>query len=847
MHNELSVAEQERIVLHLNDCEQCQQALERLTSEDNAWAAGLRGLGEHSSDVAPGLERVLKELQLRTPAAETGPEATPPKGMFDFLGNFLAPPKEPEHLGRLGHYEVLEVIGRGGFGVVLKAYDESLHRVVAIKVLSSHLASNATARKRFAREAEAAAAVAHEHVVTIHAVEKDHEPPYIVMQYVSGASLQDRLDHEGPLEVKEILRIGAQTARGLAAAHAQGVIHRDIKPANILLENGVERVKITDFGLARTLDDASLTQSGVIAGTPQYMAPEQANGEAVDHRADLFSLGSVLYALCTGRPPFRASTVMGVLKRVSEDDPRPIREVNPEIPEWLEALVERLHAKHPADRFQTAAELAERLEQHLAYLQRPGNTPRPRTEYVNRRRRTAKRGHSLFWIAALVVLSLTCCALPIGLIVSWYMAFDYSPAAPAVVATVRSGPEISQPMADVAPFQRENPGFPFPFVIIGRNGQPNRQVANIADAIATAASGDVIEVQASGMFAISPIKINNKALTIRAAPGFTPGFKFTSGENVDTPMLQTDAPLVLEGLDFKRQVHSTRNLTIGPLEITAAGARLEQSNEIIRTDGAPLHAANCRFTVDFGNRCVRARQCPRIVMRNCQFRGPVIYAVDWESSKDGQANIENCILGTRAGVGFHCRKDLDDMSVQLTHNTIVGAWPCVLLLDSLPEPGRANPRLHLAATENAILAGSGVLHFSQSDLFVAKEQGLTKERALVEIPKLLRWAERQNVYELRSKSFTNVGDIARLSDWERFWNQERTDSLQGPLRFKLGEPFGPDLPPESFRLQAESLGQAAGEDGRDLGADVDLVGPGPAYERWTKTDQYKAWLEELTR
>src|SRR5581483_10498584 len=126
--------------------------------------------------------------------------------------------------------------------------------------------------------------------------------------YIPGCSLQDRLDRQGPLELKEILRIGMQVAAGLSAAHAQGLVHRDIKPANILLEHGVERVKITDFGLARTIDDASLTASGVIAGTPQYMAPEQARGEGVDHRSDLFSLGSVLYAMCTGHSPFRAET-----------------------------------------------------------------------------------------------------------------------------------------------------------------------------------------------------------------------------------------------------------------------------------------------------------------------------------------------------------------------------------------------------------------------------------------------------------------------------------------------------------------------------------------------------------
>ena len=215
--------------------------------------------------------------------------------------------RKPGSLGRLGHYEIQEVIGRGGMGIVLRAFDEKLHRVVAIKVMAPQLATSATARRRFTREAQAAAAVTHDHIVTIHAVEEADGLPYLVMQYVAGMSLQERLERDGPLQLAEILRIGMQTAAGLAAAHAQGLVHRDIKPANILLENGIERVKITDFGLARAADDASLTQSGVVAGTPQYMSPEQARGEAVDHRTDLFSLGSVLYAMCTGRPPFRAA------------------------------------------------------------------------------------------------------------------------------------------------------------------------------------------------------------------------------------------------------------------------------------------------------------------------------------------------------------------------------------------------------------------------------------------------------------------------------------------------------------------------------------------------------------
>lgn len=283
--------------------------------------------------------------------------------------DFLAPPSKPGALGRLGQYDVLEVVGEGGTGIVFRAFDEKLHRVVAIKMLAPILASSGSARQRFVREARAAAAVTHDHVIGIHAVESDGPMPYLVMQFVEGRTLQAKLDSTGPLPLPEVLRIGLQVAEGLAAAHRQGLVHRDIKPANILLENGIERVKITDFGLARSADDASLTQSGMIAGTPAYMSPEQANGERVDARSDLFGLGSVLYAMCAGHPPFRAETALAVLKRVCEETPRPLRTVNPTVPEWMEALVAKLQAKNPADRFSSATEVAAVLSQRLTRLQ----------------------------------------------------------------------------------------------------------------------------------------------------------------------------------------------------------------------------------------------------------------------------------------------------------------------------------------------------------------------------------------------------------------------------------------------------------------------------------------------
>jgi serine/threonine protein kinase len=286
---------------------------------------------------------------------------------------FLEPSGKPGALGRLGHYEVLEVLGKGAFGVVVRAFDERLHRVVAIKIMAPQLASTSPARKRFLREACSAAAVRHENVIAIHAVE-ERPIPYLVMEYIAGETLQQKLDRTGPIDAEEVLLIGRQIASGLAAAHAMGLIHRDIKPANILLEkSALLRIKITDFGLARATDDASLTQSGYIVGTPTYMAPEQAKGELIDQRADLFSLGSVLYVMCSGRRPFRASTTLAVLKRVAEDTPRSIREIIPEVPQKLCDVISKLHAKKPEDRFGSATEVADLLGRYLLEWQVSGS------------------------------------------------------------------------------------------------------------------------------------------------------------------------------------------------------------------------------------------------------------------------------------------------------------------------------------------------------------------------------------------------------------------------------------------------------------------------------------------
>jgi len=280
---------------------------------------------------------------------------------YQYLLDYLNVSSRPGSLGRLGHYEIMSVVGRGAFGTVLQAFDEKLQRLVAIKVMARELAATSPARKRFMREAQASAGIRHENVVSVFAVE-EQPLPYLVMEFVPGQTLHQYLNEHGPLELSTVLSLGRQIAEGLAAAHSQGLIHRDIKPSNILLEPVPKnRVKITDFGLARAADDASLTQSGMIAGTPMFMAPEQALGLKLDQRADLFSLGSVLYQMVSGRPPFRANNSVAALKRVTEDTPRSIREIIPETPQWLCDIISKLHAKNPDDRFQSARDVADVL------------------------------------------------------------------------------------------------------------------------------------------------------------------------------------------------------------------------------------------------------------------------------------------------------------------------------------------------------------------------------------------------------------------------------------------------------------------------------------------------------
>lgn len=391
---------------HLQDCPACCESLEQCSADGGTWDAVRNFLPDDEHDAQQFTSGALSG-RLDSPDSEK-------------LLRFLAPTDDPHMLGRLGTYEVSGIVGQGGMGIVLKAFDRTQSRFIAVKVPAPGFWDDQQARERFAREARAAASIVHDNVVEIHGVAEFNGIPYFTMPYLRGASLQKRIDRQGPLSPEEILRIAKQIAAGLSAAHAQGLVHRDVKPANILLNDGAERVWITDFGIAQLGTDARITQTGLITGTPQYMSPEQVRGETVDSRSDLFSLGSVMYAMCTGRPPFESESGYELLNQVVAASPQRIEELNPSIPLWLAAVISNLHSSAPEERCQTAAELEEQLEQCLASVQQPGKVSRPlsvnqlESRYCRRdRNNTRKFIIGGFLMSAFVIALLLAGGLPL--------------------------------------------------------------------------------------------------------------------------------------------------------------------------------------------------------------------------------------------------------------------------------------------------------------------------------------------------------------------------------------------------------------------------------------------------
>lgn len=559
------------VTAHLDSCAECRGRFEAALGAERPDV----GATAETSSLSPTLRRLLERLRAAGPEWRARARGD---GFRD--DGILGPPTAPDALGSFAGYQILERIAVGGMGVVYRARDEHLQRPVALKVLAPALAAHEGARDRFLREARAAAAVVHEGVVTIHAVGEESGLPYLVMELVAGRTLEARL-REGPAELPELLRIGAQIGRGLAAAHARGLVHRDVKPANVLLEHDTARVKLTDFGLARAADDPGLTRVGIVAGTPEYMSPEQARGERLDARSDLFSLGAVLYVLATGRSPFRADSVAATLKRVCDHRPERVDRLRPALPRWFGEIVDCLLAARPERRFSSAEEVAALLEERRQHGERSSN-PRPGTDSGSGGNQapldSVHRGRPALRMAAGILL--------VALIA-------------AAVWMARHAPALTP---KPSPGQR--------FALLRTNGTV-AGFADLAGAVAAAGSGATIELAFDGAEECSPMAVQGKALRLRARPPFHPTLVVRTN---DQPLLATDAPLALEGIEFRSPGPGSDLRALVPeLQSPSSAvsrwvtdamfARMDAgtaSPALIDVRGAELEARHCRFVTRAG-------------------------------------------------------------------------------------------------------------------------------------------------------------------------------------------------------------------------------------------------------
>ena len=421
----LSENESVRMTDHVEVCTTCQESLQTIASGEIAVEKLVSDLDNLNPPQESAYWKVIADVESESQharsrsLAETSSPDVASNEKVEFVEadsqkseqtalSFLSPSDDPAYIGQLHHFQIARIIGRGGMGIVLEAFDTHLQRSVAIKVLNPQYQENDIARQRFCREGRAAAAISHEHVVGMHQVAKatDDGIAYLVMQLIDGVTLEGQLSSRQPFQPHDVARIGMQVAAGLSAAHARGMVHRDIKPANILIEKETNRVKLTDFGLARATDDVKLTQTGMVTGTPLYMSPEQTLGETADERSDLFSLGAVMYEMATGSSPFEAPTAVGVMKRIMDELPTSPHKVNALIGKPLSDLIMSLLAKKPADRPESssavATALASIVTQHgpISPLQVPAVAATEVKKLSGTYRRSERRWAMAAWLAA---------------------------------------------------------------------------------------------------------------------------------------------------------------------------------------------------------------------------------------------------------------------------------------------------------------------------------------------------------------------------------------------------------------------------------------------------------------
>ena len=772
---DLTADEQVLVEAHLTDCEQCRSRIDLLdVMPEMQGIAGAKTLlaKTESPRLRVVMERLSIESQLSTCSANFTASAS-----RDVLP-ILQPTTRRGFIGRLGDIEVLKVIGRGGMGVVFEGIDSILNRTVAVKVLSPHLVGNGEAKSRFLREAQAAAALSHENVVAIHSIEEADGMPYLVLQFVDGESLAQRLIHDPKLAFPDVVRMGIQLARGLAAAHKHGLVHRDIKPANILIEVATGDVRIADFGLAKHTGSDTITVEGTIAGTPAYMSPEQTINADLDARSDLFSLGVVLYEASTGISPFVADSSFVVLDRIRNANPLPMCEVNSEIPAWFGSVVQRLLEKNADDRIQTAAEIVELLVNQ--------------TTVAPAIRLNKYRSRRLFVGATLVGAALVGA---IGLLIGLSM-FSVKPKPPT--------------------FDPPSVGF----VVNGPNGT-NSIFQSLAEAIHLALDGSVIDVYGNGPFITPAISIEGKRLTIRAALGATPRFlPDMTGDQRPSQFLSSDEDLQLEGIEV-----------IWPISVSQNLSEDFSQRCVIGNSNGKLSLAYCRIVAGPNAVCV-ASVGREIELKHSHFVSQTGACIAWRPTV-ATIGIEYCFL--KAKTAFFTMAPSSGgptTAFQFKSNTIVSERTFSFIANNAGATNMANRRpMTITATRN-LIDSQAIVTFYTIGGFQQNSKASEKMNELLR--NSVAWKDDSNVYGHGSMYLAGnppfqpqvilSSELKSLDQWLSFWKQTRSKSIEGKISFK-----------ERTNLDNTSMLQLSNIDSPlrpippNIGAIPANIGPGQAY------------------
>ncbi len=815
---------------HIDNCPHCQTRLEQLAG-GTGWLPELdeeekSRLAESSLDHHRALTRSDSQDTHGGDLAARHASA----GFDDSLHGILAPSDRPEFKGRFGPFYVIDVVGRGGMGVVLKAHEPALDRIVAVKVLAPQLAASETARQRFLREARAAARVVDDYVVAIHSVDQVRGLPYLVMQFIEGESLDARLRRSGPLEISEVVQVARQTARALEAAHQVGLVHRDIKPANILLEAATGRYKITDFGLARAAEDEALTRTGVIAGTPHYMAPEQARGESVDHRADLYGLGAVLFTACTCQAPFHGETALSVLNKVIQDEAPAIRSLNAAVPDWLEAIARRLMSKSADDRFQSAEEVLHALFAHQAEV--------TTTETESRTRHAAAapaatRGRRWTGNPALMAIA------GIGLLACVFLAFVFRHH-PVQEAGTQSN-------ADVLQANDKSKSEPSPSLQACCIRQPDETTTfadSLGEALNVARDGSVVEVRGPGPILVDgPLDTQGKKLVIRPADGSSPVILFVQDHQSATlPSLTASGPLVLEGIEFRYDGGDQQAAVRGNL-ITVRGQSIYVTNCRFDMTGSP----NARLS------CISLDRTTGVIQNSLLASDTRGSAIVVDSAADVRVRVENCIIRAEHALSLLCpltNAQHDSEAIGLFSNTV--ATRCgVHLLNRPGVPQRSGPAVKLNVRDNLFDVG----YLCAVTLAVASDPAEAELLALDQLNQTLHWTGGGNLYSVGraycgfSSGFQPYGSARSgprsLISWQDFSYEEDDSSFEAKVIFDNSLTDGQRRPgvrvgPADYRFSLDATDAQTGRS-RQLGANTEIVGPGSGYQAWQRSAAADQW------